>query len=77
MTGFKVKDKIVLPHFSEISTFLILYFILDMELYPQLALHIHPVVGGSWLLPLQTESYHEGKCNFSIMSMKFLRVILI
>ena len=38
MTGFKVKDKIILPHFSEISTFLILYFILDMELYPQLAL---------------------------------------
>ena len=27
MIGFKVKDKIVLPHFSEISTFLIFCFI--------------------------------------------------
>lgn len=64
MIGFKTKKKKFYPISQKYQYFLYFVSLPGMELYPVLALNIHPVVRGRWLLPLQIESYHKGKFNF-------------
>lgn len=55
MIGFKVKDKIGLPHFSEISTFLILCFIPKTWAVSSTGFKHTSCGRRGWLLSLQTE----------------------